>query len=196
MNKKGFTLIELLVSLMIIGVLVTASTLGIISRQRQARDSRRLEDLNTITKAIEYYQIDRNTWPGNGDDLGVQLSEKCGKDNSVSHDMYDDLVTNGKYLTEMPSDPIAYDKCASADLNGAGKPSLDNEFFYAWDSSRRGGKCECLGINKFESSWMISQLNSLYPHDTNLLDTETGSNANIGHSLLNNSFNWCYNRSC
>jgi prepilin-type N-terminal cleavage/methylation domain-containing protein len=73
MNKiRGFTLFELLVSISIIGILTALGVLSFSSAQTKARDARRVEDMNTIQKAVEQlyasagstYPVTNGPWPG------------------------------------------------------------------------------------------------------------------------------------
>lgn len=56
-NKRGFTLIELLIVIGILAVLATVVVLVLNPAQlfAQARDSRRVEDLNNVRSAINFY---------------------------------------------------------------------------------------------------------------------------------------------
>ncbi|MBU6500666.1 MAG: type II secretion system protein [Patescibacteria group bacterium] len=62
-NNKGFTLIELLVVIAIIAVLsiVVILTLNPAELLKQARDSNRISDLNTMKSAISLYLADVST---------------------------------------------------------------------------------------------------------------------------------------
>lgn len=60
----GFTLFELLVSISIIGILVAVASTSYGAAQKKARDSRRVEDLNNIQKALEqYYSVNNYVYP-------------------------------------------------------------------------------------------------------------------------------------
>lgn len=61
--KKGFTLIELLVVIGIVAVLATVVVLTINPAEllRQARDSNRMSDINTIKSALSLYLADAST---------------------------------------------------------------------------------------------------------------------------------------
>jgi len=60
---NGFTLIELLVVIAIIGVLSTLAVIALGSARTKARDAKRMSDLNQISKALELYYADNNTYP-------------------------------------------------------------------------------------------------------------------------------------
>lgn len=54
-NKKGFTLIELLIVITIIAVLSVIGITVYSGVQKNARDARRREDINSISKALEVH---------------------------------------------------------------------------------------------------------------------------------------------
>jgi prepilin-type N-terminal cleavage/methylation domain-containing protein len=63
----AFTLFELLVSISIIGILIAVASMSYGGAQKKARDTRRIEDLNTIQKAMEmYYSQSGGSYPGAG----------------------------------------------------------------------------------------------------------------------------------
>jgi len=51
----GFTLIELLVVISIIGMLVAVAAVSFSSTQQRARNSRRIQDMEALQKAMEMY---------------------------------------------------------------------------------------------------------------------------------------------
>jgi len=62
--KFAFTLIELLVVISVIGILIATVTLSFSGAQQKARDARRIEDMNSIQKAMEvYYGANNYTYP-------------------------------------------------------------------------------------------------------------------------------------
>lgn len=60
---KGFTLIELLVVIAIIGILSTLAIIALSSARQKARDAKRVTDIAQISKALELYYSDNNTYP-------------------------------------------------------------------------------------------------------------------------------------
>lgn len=61
--NKGFTLIELLVVIAIIGVLIAVATANFITAQRQARDTRRQQDMEATQTAMETYYAINGVYP-------------------------------------------------------------------------------------------------------------------------------------
>lgn len=72
MNRKGFTLIELLIVIAILGILgaILFVTIG-GNPQRDARDSRRLTDINQLQLALELYYNDNAAYPASLSDLAT-----------------------------------------------------------------------------------------------------------------------------
>lgn len=89
--QKGFTLIELLVVIAILGILAASLFVTIGgSPQRDARDSRRLSDLNGLITAIALYSSQNNSMP----------TSIAGSANSLTN------APNGKsYIGGAPADP-------------------------------------------------------------------------------------------
>jgi general secretion pathway protein G len=62
-NKKGFTLIELLVVITIIGILATGATAVYTSQIQKARDTTRINDMETLRAGIEQFYQDKSQYP-------------------------------------------------------------------------------------------------------------------------------------
>lgn len=71
--KKGFTLIELLVVVAIIGILVAYATANYITAQKQARDTRRMEDMKAIQTAFETYFSINQVYPTAASDINASF---------------------------------------------------------------------------------------------------------------------------
>lgn len=109
MKNKAFTLIELLVIISIIGLLSSVTIVKLDDAKSQARDARRLADLNTIKKALEMYRIEKGVYPDTG-----------GKTNSYwactqtgypqNEDWIPGLVPD--YISKLPNDPRNPSNCA------------------------------------------------------------------------------------
>ena len=59
-NKKAFTLVELIVVITILAILWTIAFISLQWYSKQARDSKRISDINNIKKSLELFSL--NTW--------------------------------------------------------------------------------------------------------------------------------------
>lgn len=114
-SKKGFTLIEIL---LVIGIIAVLATVVIVSldpatRFQNARDARRLADIQSILSAVQQYIVDnRGALPSGLDTTekqigtgtsGCTLTEGiCSANTSYCLDF---STTLAPYLKEMPYDP-------------------------------------------------------------------------------------------
>ena len=102
-NIKGFTLIELLIVIGIIAILVVALVIAVNPAEKlaQARDRRRLSDVETIYGVIEQYVFSNNgELPGS--------DGECFHNKSVEEtfDAYECEVYLADFSNELPRDPI------------------------------------------------------------------------------------------
>lgn len=95
-TRRGFTLVELLVVIAIIGLLATIVVASLSTVQNKARDTRRLEDINSLQKAFALYLATHGTYP-----VAVATTTIDGSD-SVSLA----LIGDGSFST-VPRDPSA-----------------------------------------------------------------------------------------
>jgi len=82
-QKLGFTLIEVLIVVSIIGLLTSATLLGLGSFRQTGRDARRISDLRQIQNALELFYAKNSAYP-----------------NALS-----DITTAGIGITSLPKDP-------------------------------------------------------------------------------------------
>lgn len=113
--KRGFTLLEILLTIGIIAVLATVVVVSLdpITRFEDARDSRRLSDIQSILSAIHQYVIDnQGTYPAGIDTTekqigsassGCSLGGECGV--SGDSDCIDLDPVLERYLKDIPYDP-------------------------------------------------------------------------------------------
>lgn len=117
-NLSGFTLIELLIVIVIISTLAVAVfvSLNPLQRIQEARDARRISEVNSILTAIHQYIIDtKGTLPGGlsttEQQLGTGTAIQCspvstGGCSVVSGTACLDLTTPlAKYIKSIPKDP-------------------------------------------------------------------------------------------
>ena len=111
-TKQGFTLIELLVVIAIIGILSTLAIIALGSARQKARDSKRVADINQISKALELCYSDNNSYPT--------------------------IITPGQpisfgsttYLSQVPSNPAPRTDGDCSSDNYTYAPSSDNKVGY------------------------------------------------------------------
>ncbi|MDP2649945.1 MAG: prepilin-type N-terminal cleavage/methylation domain-containing protein [bacterium] len=62
-RNRGFTIIGLLVVMAIIGMLASIVLVALSTIQTKSRDTRRMEDIREIQKALSLYYVDNNQFP-------------------------------------------------------------------------------------------------------------------------------------
>jgi general secretion pathway protein G len=92
--KKGFTLIELLVVIAIISLLSSVVMASVSSARIKSRDSRRVQDLYQIRKALDLYFDDNHTYPP----YAYWLYSNSANWNTLQ-------TALAPYLTTLPKDP-------------------------------------------------------------------------------------------
>ena len=112
-KERGFTLLEIL---LVIGIIAVLATVVIVSldpatRFRDARDSRRLSDIQSVLSAVHQYIVDNQGALPPGIDTTEKELSTAGSGCSISTDICGasscvDLSTPlARYLKTMPYDP-------------------------------------------------------------------------------------------
>jgi type II secretion system protein G len=96
--KRGFTIIELLVVIAIIAMLTSIVLVVLTGLQAKSRDTRRMEDVREIQKALSLYYVDGNRFP-----KAVTPVTITGSD-SISTALIDSGSISG-----VPTDPVSPD---------------------------------------------------------------------------------------
>jgi type II secretion system protein G len=107
MKKRGFTLIELLVVIAIIGLLSTLSVVSLNSARGKARDAARKSDMNSISTAMELYNVEEGSYPVTaaacaGNVLALATGHVVCSGQSIA-------TTNDTLLQSIPEPPVASD---------------------------------------------------------------------------------------
>lgn len=104
--RKSFTLIELIV---VIGIIALLSGLGASAYngfQQAARDQRRKNDLDTITKALNAYYAVHGRFPSaQNADITCTDGTCCHVKSTATQPWIEDLVAED-FIEELPVDPI------------------------------------------------------------------------------------------
>ena len=106
MKDEAFTLIELLVVVSIIGLLSSITLVSLKKALAKARDVRRLQEVNQITKALEIYHSTYGHYPYNTDN-------DCGgwdAGNTTGDSFIQPLISSG-ITKNVPIDPISKTSC-------------------------------------------------------------------------------------
>jgi prepilin-type N-terminal cleavage/methylation domain-containing protein len=113
-GRNGFTLIELLVVIAVIGVLSSIVLVTLSSTRDRARDAKRKIHFKEISKALEFYYSDNDSYPvystGPGEcdtslgEINCALPPNDGEWDDTINGLH--LLEDGDYLTVLPPDPI------------------------------------------------------------------------------------------
>jgi type II secretion system protein G len=106
-NKtKGFTIVELLIVIVVIGILAAIVIVAYNGVQQRARDSRRQNDVQALTQALEIYYLTNGSYPaGSGSSAAVGLNSSWS---TTADGSWANLVTVLKpIMGNVPSDPTS-----------------------------------------------------------------------------------------
>ena len=93
-TTRAFTLVELMIVIAIIGMMASVVLASLADSQRRARDTRRIDDLRQIQKALELYVTDHYTYPKEGANMNGNISTNATFKNAIA-----------PYLKGVPVDP-------------------------------------------------------------------------------------------
>jgi len=100
-QQRGFTIVELLIVIVVIAILAAISIVAYNGIQQRARDAERQQELSTLQKALEMYQIDNGGYPRCG---ATAINTPPAFSATVATNCLEELVPN--YLSAVPVDPI------------------------------------------------------------------------------------------
>lgn len=97
---RGFTLIELLVVVAIIGLLSVLSIVALGSANRNARDYKRLADLERIQTHLQFYFFQHNSYP-----VGTNIVLGSPTAACLNASGWQPTGCANPYMAQVPSDP-------------------------------------------------------------------------------------------
>ena len=97
-KSSGFTLIELLLVISILGLLVSIIIVALGGGEEEARDAKRKAELNTINKALIFYNTDHGAYPVSPN--WVSLEDKVSPEGVA---LRNEILP---YLPTIPEDPL------------------------------------------------------------------------------------------
>lgn len=102
--QRAFTLLELLVAMAIMAILTVIGLVSFGTVREKARDSKRKEHIQSVSKAFELYYNDTGHYPlsSNGSIVacGTDAGQAC-----VWGDAWMNTSNNTLYMAELPTDP-------------------------------------------------------------------------------------------
>ena len=119
--RKGFTMIELLVVIAIMGILIAVGIVSFSTAQKTTRDSRRKQDMKTISSALELYYAQSNEYPAT---IGTISSTTYFQDGRIPLDP----KNSGSYIynTNISTSTSGYCICAYLENTTAGNSTASD----------------------------------------------------------------------
>lgn len=166
-QKPGFTLIELLIVIAIIGLLSAIGVAYFSGAQRQARDTKRLNDIKSLQEGISIYFHEKaifpditsgNTWDGDlASDLANYLSQMPMDPDDSAGEEYIYVVDNANHnqmyvvATLEEDDAQALTQDVDGTISGSGWESLSSQDIFVPSASSATIDCNdpvfCLHVD-------------------------------------------------
>lgn len=100
---RGFTIVELLIVIVVIAILAALTYVGYSGFNAKARDSRRVDDVQAITKALELYYVDNGKYPTGAGSSSINSSWSTSNEEASWDHLMDQLAP---YIDSLPVDPV------------------------------------------------------------------------------------------
>jgi len=92
-KQAGFTLVEVMVTMVIIGMLATIVVINVLPMMSKAKGEKARIDISRLSQALEYYNLDTNSFP---EDLEELLNGQSSSDERARPE---------GYIQALPDDP-------------------------------------------------------------------------------------------
>lgn len=102
-SRQGFTIVELLIVIVVVAVLATVSVSAFNGTQQRARDTQRVQDMQTIVKALELYKTQHGSYPAASTGSNTTNSWEVSSKNPSQ--FLSALKTSGVLSSAVPVDP-------------------------------------------------------------------------------------------
>lgn len=139
-NQPGFTLIELMVAISIVAILSTIGMTVYSKAQALARDSKRKEDLKSITIALELYYQKHQKYPWSRSDIPASApdSEKYSDTNNRWYYTCSTNSTGGNWFPQLASG--GFTERLRDDPINTGYPWNDDGYGYCYGNAIGNGQ--------------------------------------------------------
>ncbi len=123
-RRHGFTLVELLVVVVVISILASITIVSYNGIQQRARNAQRVQDINSIVKAVQLFYADNGSFPVSSCSASCKINASWS---STSDGSWANLEAQlvPKYLSVLPKDPLAKVSTGPAIFAGANNYSYD-----------------------------------------------------------------------
>lgn len=109
MKKNGFTLIELLVAIAVLGLMASIVLFSVNSTRLSSRDARRLEDVNSLVKALAFFFDNNNAYPVHDAQPGME----CGDWDSGGDGVFVSALRVSGLVAKDVTDPSINNACGN-----------------------------------------------------------------------------------
>lgn len=128
-RTKGFTLIELMVVVLIIGLIASGVLINVNKSRKQARDAKRISDINTGASALAAYYADKHAYP---------ITNEISK-----------LVSEG-YIQSMPQDPLSPESGWVYTYSSSGSPPNTYNLWSKMELNTGEGVITCGSVYRYQ----------------------------------------------
>jgi len=104
-SSRAFTLVELIVVITILAILWTIGFISLQWYSATARDSVRISDIATMSKALEFYKLEQWLYPIPTDSYGISFSWSLAWNQWI---FWEDTRAVTRWISESPRDPLTY----------------------------------------------------------------------------------------
>ena len=202
-RKQAFTLVELIVVITILAILWTIAFISLQCYSAQARDSKRLSDIQNIKKSLELFSL--NTWKYPLPDSGTWVLY-AGEILCTQWIVWDTVTINlSRNLNEKPLDPLTEIEYTYSTINSQTKYELlsiyesDLVSYNNLLKQTNAGNANYPKIN-WNYNWIFVKADSYYIPTPSIINAElnwiwwTLDNTNITSQITtgweNNIANW------
>ncbi|QQG50996.1 MAG: type II secretion system protein [Candidatus Saccharibacteria bacterium] len=133
-RTKGFTIVELLIVIVVIAILAAITIVAYNGIQGRARDSQRVQDMNTIIKALEVYKTLNGTYPAPVSTTGAAGWEVSTTGSAATNFL--SALTGTSGVSKVPVDPT--NTGVVGDLAPARNKENYEYFYYRYTAGDNG----------------------------------------------------------